>query len=160
LDLVRAVTQITWVDNLQALVDCIQNRGTAPAPAVLLTTDGTHRPSQVLPSLDVSSIKESRLSVCCHVRNPSVKESGLAVFSRAWYPGYRAFLDGKELEVQAVNGLQPAVFVPPQANGELVLKFAPRSLQKGLLLALVGICLSIAGPAVVQWRCARRRGGS
>jgi uncharacterized membrane protein YfhO len=86
------------------------------------------------------------------VHNPIAKEEGLILFSRAWYPGYRAFLGGKELEVRVANGLQPAVFILAQADGELVLRFAPPSVRNGLLLALTGLSLSVAGPGFARWR--------
>ncbi len=96
--------------------------------------------------MTVSSIHESRLGVRCRVANLSPQEEGMVLFSRAWYPGYRAFLDGKPLDVLVVNGLQPAVKVPPGAAGELTLRFAPRSLHYGLVIGVCGIVIAAIGP--------------
>jgi hypothetical protein len=162
LPVARAISRIEWASNDDEIVAKILDRKDTPAPAVMLRPkpleQGVDR-LQTTPSsfsrVDVSSIVESRLSVRCQVSNPSQKERGVVLFSRAWYPGYRAFLDGKEIEVHSVNGLQPAVFIAPGARGTLALEFAPKSVRYGLFAACGAAGLAVVFPA--GFECARRR---
>ena len=68
---------------------------------------------------------------------------GRVVWARAWYPGYRAFLAGRPLEVEPVLGFLPSVVLPPGEGGELVLDYVPAGLRPGL--AIAGIALALAG---------------
>ena len=121
---------------------------------------GQHRligQTTALQPVTISSIEESRTGVRCRVENPSTKLGGGVIFSRAWYPDYCASLDGEPLEVYAVNGLQPAVLLPPGAKGELLLEFAPSSVRHGLMIALCGSVLAIVGP---WWLRVRKKRGA
>ncbi|UEM24623.1 hypothetical protein JL100_030930 (plasmid) [Skermanella mucosa] len=68
---------------------------------------------------------------------------GRIIWARAWYPGYRAFLAGRPLEVEPVLGLLPSVVLPPGEGGELVLDYVPAGLRSGL--AIAGVALGLAG---------------
>jgi hypothetical protein len=68
---------------------------------------------------------------------------GRIIWARAWYPGYRAFLSGHDLEVEPILGLLPSIVLPPSAGGELVLEYIPEGLQPGLVIASVALGLAI-----------------
>jgi hypothetical protein len=69
---------------------------------------------------------------------------GRIIWARAWYPGYRASLSGRRLEVEPVLGLLPSIALPPGAEGELVLEYIPEGLELGLVIASVALGLAIA----------------
>ena len=65
------------------------------------------------------------------------------VFSRLWWPGYRAELNGQPLEVHAASGIFVAVDLPPGANGELRLSYRLPRLFTGLAITALGVLLAI-----------------
>ena len=151
----RAMTKVEWVKDASQIAVRIQQRGNEACTPILLATERDRAgKTTALQPVAISSIEESRLGVRCRVENPSMRCRGGVIFSRAWYPGYCASLDGKPLEVHVVNGLQPAVLLPPGAKGELLLRFAPSSVRYGLMIALFGSVLAIVGP---WWSQAHKR---
>lgn len=91
------------------------------------------RPIQGIAAID--AVQETRLSVRCHVKNASQEHDAVVAFSRAYYPGYRAYFNGVETPVEAIAGIQPGVRIAPNADGELLLVFRPKSMQWGLGIA-------------------------
>ena len=107
---------------------------------VLVNSDNQERVSE--PSLSVATIRdvaETRLSVRCQVENPDPRRCALIAFSRAYYPGYRAYLNGAEVPVETLNVLQPAVRMAPGSKGELLLVFAPKSVGLGIIMAATSL---------------------
>lgn len=113
-------------------------------PAVV-TVDLNNKPKtqEVRATATIRSIRESRLSVSCHVENTSVEHDALVAFSRAYYPGYRAFLDGVEVPIEPLAGIQPGVRIAMKAGGELLLAFRPKSVEYGLILAAAAVATAI-----------------
>jgi hypothetical protein len=84
---------------------------------------------------------------------------GLVVVKRAYYPGYRAWLDGNPLPVGAYDGVLVAVVVPPHAHGRLEVLYDPPLLKVGYFIAAGGLVFATAGwgaVAVAPWCRARR----
>ncbi|MFH2010393.1 MAG: YfhO family protein [bacterium] len=78
--------------------------------------------------------------------------AGLLVFAESWYPGWRARVDGKEVDVHRVNHALMGIKVPA-GHHRIRLTFAPRSLRWGAvlsLLALLGILLLALGPLAAR----------
>jgi hypothetical protein len=147
LPVIRPVDEFRSVGNAKGIVSGITERGSTPAPALLLA-DKNHPAgtATLCEPVKVSDIQESRLSVRCRVENPSLRREGFVVCSRAWYPGYQATLNGKPVDACAVNSIQAGISIPPGAKGELVLRYDPPLLQYGLSLAIFGPCVAIVGP--------------
>jgi hypothetical protein len=76
---------------------------------------------------------------------------GLITFARLYFPGFRAFLDGRELTVRPVDGIVTGVEVPPHASGALRLTFLPPLLIPCALLA-AGALLCWAAAAFLENR--------
>ncbi|MFT5484061.1 MAG: hypothetical protein ACI9GW_002723 [Halieaceae bacterium] len=74
---------------------------------------------------------------------------GRVIIARAWYPGFRARLDGDAIPVEPVAGLVPSVTLPPGAQGELVIEYWPAGLTAGLYTAFAGI-LILVGFTIVR----------
>jgi uncharacterized membrane protein YfhO len=69
----------------------------------------------------------------------------------AWYPGWRATVDGRPAEVERAYGLFRSVSL--EAGQHLVqFRYAPRSLQIGALLSLAGVAMVVAGVAPARRR--------
>jgi hypothetical protein len=65
---------------------------------------------------------------------------GLLVLAEIAYPGWRAWVDGAEVEVEAANGLLRAVRLGPGEH-QVVFRFQPGSLFWGLTVLVFGIIL-------------------
>ena len=65
-----------------------------------------------------------------------VNNTALLVFSEIWYPGWKAYIDGKEVELYRVNHALRAVKVERGA-AVVVLRYEPRSYATGKLLTLL-----------------------
>ncbi|HLC73089.1 MAG TPA: YfhO family protein, partial [Candidatus Nanoarchaeia archaeon] len=68
--------------------------------------------------------------------------SGFLVFSDSWYPGWRAFDDGKKTEVYRANYIQKVVFLESGGH-EVEFIFKPKLFDVGKYLSLIGLILII-----------------
>jgi hypothetical protein len=127
-------SEIEWVNSIDEMLDRLA-RSTGNPPN-LLAADHDSKTGQVteMAKADISEVRENRLSVRCKVSNAGT--SSLVAFARPYYPGYRAFLNGHELPVKVLNGIQVGVIIPPRSNGELHLVFASKLLIAAYSLAL------------------------
>lgn len=80
----------------------------------------------------------SRLFV---VNNRGVEPVFMAI-SEVKYPGWRAFVDGKQKNYYRVNGLISGLFVPPGKHS-ITIKFRPTAIKKGMFSFSLGIILLI-----------------
>jgi hypothetical protein len=67
------------------------------------------------------------------ISSDSNVRGGKIIFSKAWYPGYSARLNGERIEVRAYRGMLPEVDIPSGARGRLVLTYWPAGLTAGLI---------------------------
>jgi hypothetical protein len=68
--------------------------------------------------------------------------SGLVVLADQNFPGWQAFLDGKETKICDANGFMRSVFVPAGQH-RIVFEYKPHSLLLGLALLLLGALLIV-----------------
>jgi hypothetical protein len=71
------------------------------------------------------------------VEQPAAQYLSIA---QAFYPGWRATIDGREAPLVRANGVFTALDVPAGIH-EIMLEYRPRSLQLGMWLALAGLAL-------------------
>jgi hypothetical protein len=83
----------------------------------------------------------------------SVPEPAYLVQREAWYPGWRARVDGTEVPVLRADVLYRAVALPPGEH-TVELWFEPASFQRGMLLSVLGLagCLILTSWSVVRTR--------
>jgi hypothetical protein len=81
-----------------------------------------------------------------------VAEPGVLVLSDAWYPGWRATVDGQEAEVLRVNHALRGVYVDGGAH-RVRFQFRPLSLYLGAAIT----CAALATAVLMAWRCQRRQ---
>ncbi len=84
-------------------------------------------------------------SIECRV---ATSTGGLAVFSIAYHPGWRAYVDGVATPVLRVDHACCGVFVPAGSSRRIELRFEPSSLAIGAFVSLAAI--------VAAWFVARR----
>ncbi len=72
------------------------------------------------------------------------EHKSLLVLSDTYYPGWKALLDGKEIEIQRVNMIYRGVVVPEGVH-RVSFCFEPKSVKMGLLLSIVGCGGLLAG---------------
>jgi len=88
----------------------------------------------------------SRLFV---VNNKGVKPVFMAI-SEVKYPGWRAFVDGKQKNYYRVNGLISGLFLPPGKHS-VIIKFRPTAIKKGAFSFGLGIILLIALVGLINY---------
>ncbi len=102
----------------------------------------------------VSAFHESRTSVSAVITSsaPIGKEVS---FSRPYFRGYHASLDGREVPITAWKGLSPQVDLPPGLEDKVVLTYRPWWLVWGgaaaiccLVVLLIGVILLFVSPKV------------
>ena len=67
---------------------------------------------------------------------------GTVILSDTYYPGWRARLDHRRVEIQQVNGAMRGVAVP-QGNHIITMRYRPTSVYLGAFLTLLGIAIPL-----------------
>jgi hypothetical protein len=88
-------------------------------------------PDREFTPASISQISDLRNRVEADVEVRAGNESALLKFTRPYFPGYMAWLGGKELRVESYRGLLPIVEVPAGSHGRLVLAYRPAWLVYG-----------------------------
>ncbi|HYO78002.1 MAG TPA: glycosyltransferase family 39 protein [Thermoanaerobaculia bacterium] len=91
-------------------------------------------------------------SVAGHVANDRWR---LAASPHKWWPGWRAYADGKRVPAVTVNGATVGAFVPPDARN-VRFRYRPNSFDLGLRLSALGVLLLAVSPLVRRVRIAAR----
>ena len=151
---VRCLPSAEPVPSADEIALRLAQRSSRRAPVLLVRSDAPppEGPVEYSPCR-LTLLKDTRLAAEVRVETPASGQPALVVFSRAWYPGYRATLEGRELEVRALDLILPAVEIPAGAAGLLVLEYAPTGLRAGLVVSFLALILG----AVVAAASRRRR---
>lgn len=99
---------------------------------------------------DIGNIKWKRNSISATI---SAKGKTFINFSQNYYPGWKAFVDGKETKVYMVNGLIQGIEVQV-GDHEIKFKFAPDSVYIGASISLLTLIISVF-IMIVERRCKR-----
>jgi hypothetical protein len=76
--------------------------------------------------------------------NSVALQDGRIIFARAWYPGYEATLDGRELAVEKYGDFLVSVLVPPGSRGTITLRYLPPGIRWTAPLAAACLLLALA----------------
>jgi hypothetical protein len=148
-------------DRNRVLERLVERSGGALPMVLYRGSAGADIQADELAMVAVESISEQRNRVVVEV-GPAEDEQrdSVVVFSRAWYPGYRAWLDGEPMPVEVLGLTLPAVRLPPGARGTLVLEYRPLALTLGGPVAALSAVFVLGAVLyrLVAW--SRRRGGS
>ncbi len=67
----------------------------------------------------------------------------MVILADAWFPGWKAFVDGKPAQIYAAYDVIRGVVVDAGQH-EVVMRYRPASVFTGMALAFVGILLCVA----------------
>ncbi len=132
----------------------VYHRRGGPLPRIQSITSDPSSPNEQFASADVHLIEDSRNRVVAEVAVPAGENPARLTFSRPYFRGYRAAINGRELPVRSNLGFNPAVEIPAGTTGRLVLRYRPWWLVAGGAVALVCAGLCVAG-AVLAVRANR-----
>jgi hypothetical protein len=122
---------VTLSDGLPATTHVVLAKGWKPAP----TEGRASAVDHVEVVRDVAGALELR------VQNSA---AGHLVFARAWYPGWRARIDGQPAELLRANFAFQALAVAPGAH-HIELEYAPASWRAGLAISALAVLLAVLG---------------
>ena len=103
----------------------------------------------------ITDIVTERNWASASVTAPDGDRAALIAFSRPFFPGYRARIDGRNLSAFSERNLIPLVEVPPGMHGRLILYYRPDWLIYGSALAITSAAIWIVSVALAF--CALRR---
>jgi hypothetical protein len=135
---VRALARAMAFPTLAAL------RGHRAGPiweALIIAPDGDGKSERFsTPTLTLRAEAPRRVEVDIAV---PAQVDAMVAFTRAWYPGYEAYLDDRALRVDQLDLAVPVVRVPAGAHGHLVLEYSPDALTVGFVLAGLAVCTAL-----------------
>jgi len=82
-----------------------------------------------------------------------VPDGGKLFLAEIAYPGWRAWVDGKEMPVEVVDGLFRGVTLPPGPH-DIVFRFQPLPVYLGIILAAIGWLGALGSLLIprIRWR--------
>jgi hypothetical protein len=150
---VRSLEQVECARDRNQALELLVVREGRPCPWVLLDRDGQADGSRPFTPVRATVVEESRNRVVVDVQRAGGEGEALLAFTRPWYPGYRAFCDGRPLRVEVLNLTMPAVRLPAGVEGRVELVYRPRSLVRGQWLAMAtGLYLCFVCVLWLRWR--------
>ena len=103
---------------------------------VLLEKEIDFKSQLIQPSaVEIKKYKDQEITLLTNLKEP-----GILVLGNSYYPGWRAFMDGKELEIMPANINQQAVLVD-KGKHEIIFEYDPTSFKIGIAISLLSIDL-------------------
>ncbi|MEW6729713.1 MAG: hypothetical protein AB1489_00115 [Acidobacteriota bacterium] len=149
---VRSLSSVQLTSSNDDALNWFETRIETAAPFLLWGQAASSGQQLSFAATSVKLVAETRLRAIAEVEPLSSSGESLVLFSRPWYPGYRATLNGKEVPVEIVNFIMPAVRLPAGAQGELILEYRPNSFVIGSGIALATILLTVLGLGWMLWQ--------
>lgn len=145
------------IRNREAILKELKGRDFDPSKTVILEErpDGPVVSSNKPPEdkVAITEYRPERVVISAAMTKP-----GILVLSDAHYPGWKAFLDGKEVKTYRANYLLRAVTVP-EGNHSVLFVFDPQSYRVGRAVSLASLFLFggvLVGSLAISWRRRRR----
>jgi len=88
------------------------------------------------------------------VAQASARDSSLLILTDIFYPGWKAFVDGRPAPIRRVDYLLRGVALPPGSH-RVEFRYQPASFRAGWIISLLGLLVTVAA-AVIGWRTHRR----
>jgi hypothetical protein len=101
------------------------------------------RPNEQFPVAEIAKLNDGRNRTAANVTVPAGDRSALIVFSRPFFDGYRATINGRALPVSSYRGLTPSVEVPAGTSGRLELFYRPWWLVWGGIVSISGLAIML-----------------
>jgi hypothetical protein len=125
-----------------AALEHLRSEGFDPASEAIVHSPDFQLPEGARPSREVRVERRGsrRLEVAVRLAAP-----GLLVVSEGYYPGWKAFVDGREVPILRANMMMRAVVLPPGEH-RVEFRFEPWSVRLGLAVS------ALAGAAIAFFR--------
>ena len=148
---VRVATTVQEFKSATRLLNGVIHRTTAAMPWALLSNRDSDL-EMLCGNVTLSNVRMERLRSTVDVDTTRCAGTAAVVFTRPWYPGFFASVNGAPAPVLRADDLMPAVIVQPGTRGTIVLTYRPRSL-------VAGVAVTVAGgfALVLCWFVLRRR---
>ncbi|MBL8149737.1 MAG: hypothetical protein JNN15_07400, partial [Blastocatellia bacterium] len=156
---VRALEKVEYLASEKEIIKRILSRMEGRVPLLLLS-EGSSTGEKTFAQAKVTLLEDTRLSAIADVDNTSSTSPAMIVFSRAWYPGYRATFNGQELPIKVLNLVVPAVEIPAGSKGAVVLEYYPQSFAIGLKLASAAFVVSLILMIGLFWKSLKEQKNS
>lgn len=147
---VRAIERAEVItDRSEAVRRLREREAGTPVPLLLLSDDKSARPSiNPFTPARVTLAEDDRLTAVAEVASAPGSGEILVVFSRPWYPGYKARCNGQPVPVEICDLILPAVRLPAGTNGRIELYYQPHALVLGCQIAGATLVVLIAALVV------------
>mgnify|MGYP001024694219 CR=1 FL=1 len=136
------VSEVQEAANANEEIDALHHidpRRTAVVDKRFVSAVGQAQPVDSICTVKMTSYDANRLTY--EVNSP---KGGVVVFSEIYYPGWQAFIDGKEVEVGRADYILRALQVPAGKH-EVVMTFDPVSLHTTETIAYIALALLLLG---------------
>ncbi len=133
----------------------VYHRRDAPFPRIRSRISIASRPNEQFAIASIRMIEDSRNRVVAEIDVPTAARSALVAISRPYFPGYRARVDSRRVEVNSYRSLMPLLELPGGTRGRLVLEYRPWWLTIGGALSASCAGILIAS-ALLAWFIRRR----
>lgn len=90
----------------------------------------------------IKLVENSRQKVVVDATSANASQRVLLAFSRPYFPGYHAMLNGHELTVTSFRGLIPTVELPAGESGRLELVYRPKAVTVGSTVAIATLLVA------------------
>jgi hypothetical protein len=132
------------------------HRRTGPLARVRFVTTIDSRPHEEFAAAEISRIVDGRNRLQADVVVPPDGRAALLTFSRPFFDGYQAKLNGRAVKVDSYRGLFPIIELPPGTRGRLTMAYRPAWLAWGGTIAGLSLLVMIAGAIAALVSRARR----
>jgi hypothetical protein len=148
---VRATTEAGTLDEAAAAIRALGSEGlrhvAVVEPGATPTEMHATAPDAIASSGTVARLH--RLSPNAAMLTVQTEAPSLLVFVESWDPGWRAWLNGREVPIVRVNGIFQGILLPEPGRHVAVFRYRPRSLAPTLAAAVAGLAgagsLALAG---------------
>lgn len=121
------------------------HRRTGPFARVRSVTAIDSRPNEEFAAAEISRIVDGRNRLQTDVTVPAGGKPALLTFSRPFFDGYQAKLNGRAVTVESYRGLFPIIELPAGTRGRLSMTYRPAWLLWGGAVAGLSLLVMIAG---------------
>jgi uncharacterized membrane protein YfhO len=99
--------------------------------------------SPVLENCDGGDVQIGRYQATSVTLRANVPCRSMVILADAWFPGWKAFVDGKPMQIYSAYDVIRGVVVDAGQH-EVVMRYRPASVFTGMALAFAGILLCVA----------------
>jgi hypothetical protein len=136
-----SVSKLIGIDNFEKLKEAIYTFQINPLSQAIVS-------DKDLKEIGMRDFAEGRVSILDYSHSKILLRTnfsgkGFVVLSDQYYPGWRAFIDGKPLKIYRTNGIMRGIVVPAGVH-ELVFKYQPQTIYLFIgisMLTLAGIII-------------------